>query len=201
LQSRDSVAEIVTSARCRLDMRSAILVTIVVITSARATAAPRLHGTLAVIDPDHAKLTLVVGTMSRVATGSVARVELPAGMKATALTVATEIDTASWSIAVAPETARTIYNELVAPRRDPAMLEYWSGREAILSVFPVRRDAPATVVIELVSDSVVYANDIPYLDVSVSLIAAPYRPLLGEIAGWEHHERSGDRWIRSGAVL
>ncbi len=138
--------------------------------SAAAAAAP--SGELQVIDPGHATLTLTLRSTSVEAAEVVAPIELPYGMVATRLRVsAAGADMRSTTVAAGE--GRGDYDAIVARLKDPALLELVGDRRATLHVYPVRRDAPATVVIELTARSLANAHELAYLDQATSLFAVP----------------------------
>jgi hypothetical protein len=142
-------------------------------TSAEASTLHLARGELKLTRTGHATLTIVVRSTSVEAREVVQAIELPVGMTATAVSVAIGESDPVTSIAFARDEARANYESVVAMIKDPALLEHDGARRAILSVFPVRRDVPATVIIELTATSLVTANQLAHLDEHTSLVAAP----------------------------
>lgn len=156
-------------------MRTPIIVSIVVVLAAGAHAATarRPHGELELVRTGHATLTFVFDSQSADDREVVQSIELPVGMTVTALSVAMGDAEPVRSFAFAKLDGRATYDRIVEQIRDPALLEYRGERRASLRVFPVRRGAPATVVLELTATSLVHASQLVHLDAHVSLLAAP----------------------------
>jgi hypothetical protein len=158
-------------------MRALIIAAIVIAASgAEASASSRSHGDLERIDNGHATLTFVFKSSSKDAREVIEAIELPVGMSATGLRISIEGSEAASAIAFAPKNGRDVYEGIVAQIKDPALLEYTGPNRATLRVFPVRRGAPATVVIELTATSLVNATELVHLGQRVSLLAAPRLP-------------------------
>jgi hypothetical protein len=145
----------------------------IIVFTASTAAASTLHHPVEVTDNGHSTITLILTSRSIEGREVVEPVEIPAGMTATALTVAIDGETLH-SFVADRKVARGQYDSTVALMKDPALLEYRDARHAVLRVFPVRRGAPAKVTIELTATSLAHANELTHLDVQVSLLADPY---------------------------
>ena len=93
---------------------------------------------------------------------------VPTGGKV-ARTTFTTVDEPTAASVFTPGGARTIYDRVVAEIKDPALLEWTSDGRVKLSVFPVRRDARATVTIALTTIDETGLH----VDRETSLMAAP----------------------------
>ena len=125
------------------------------------------------VDNGHATMTLAVTSQSREATEVAMPIELPVGMTATGISIAHSGSEPVHGFAFSVRDGRGRYEAIVQQIKDPALLEYDAAGHATLRVFPIRRDEPATVVIELTATSLVRANDLVHADEHVSLLAAP----------------------------
>lgn len=117
-------------------------------------------------------ITVVLSTTSDKPAEVVRDIELPPGMVATAmsLTMAGEHDE---SVLMSAGGAMSRYSWNVWRRRDPALLEYVDDQHAQLRVFPVLRDAPAVVVIDVVPKASASEQMVPYLGRFASLYCEP----------------------------
>jgi|HubBroStandDraft_6_1064221.scaffolds.fasta_scaffold91471_3 hypothetical protein len=173
-------------------MHTSIIAIILCVGGADASASHARRGELVVTGPGHATLTFVLHSASSEPSELVEPIELPVGMTATALHVSIDgVELRSTSLASGD--ARASYDDVVRRLKDPALLEYRSEGVAILRVFPIRRDTPATVVVELTARSLAEAAVLVHLDSHVSLFAMP-RVAPEAVADlyadyWPSHER------------
>jgi hypothetical protein len=146
-------------------MRIAITsVALVCASVAHASPYRDTHGVLERIDNGHATLTFVIRTESREPTEVAHVIELPVGMTPTSLSVSIGDGQPTTSTAFRPHAGKGWYDALVASRKDRALLEYVDPNRAALRVFPVRRGAHATVVVELTATPLAQANDLERLE-------------------------------------
>jgi hypothetical protein len=153
-------------------MRTTIIAILLFTTVAEASTLRRSRGELEVTDTGHATLTVVLKSSSIDGAEVVQEIDLPHGMTATGMSMAMGNELAV-SVVVSPTFGRATYDEIVREIKDPALLEYRGDGRAVLRVFPVRRDTPATVVIELTATSLVSAADLRHLGKMTSLLAVP----------------------------
>jgi len=125
--------------------------------------------TFTTVDETHSTLELVLSTTSRDGREVSLPISLPAGLLATGLSVSIGGDEPTAASVFTPGGARTIYDRVVAEIKDPALLEWTSDGRVKLSVFPVRRDARATVTIALTTIDETGLH----VDRETSLMAAP----------------------------
>ncbi len=122
--------------------------------------------------PGHITLTVVLATPSPDPTEVRRTIELPADMVAIAMSLEMAGEHGSSALMSAADALST-YSYKVWRIRDPALLEYVDAHHALLRVFPVRRDFPATVSIELAPRAEARENMVPYLGEWASLYAEP----------------------------
>jgi hypothetical protein len=126
------------------------------------------YNRLSPIDADHAKLRVVLATRSTEMREAWVAVAIPARFVVTGLSLsmtgAAEMPAHLQEVAGAHAT----YDRVVELIKDPALVEWIDDRHVMVHVFPVSRDASATVTLELASGS-----DQPHVDEHTSLLATP----------------------------
>lgn len=122
------------------------------------------------VDDDHAKLRVVLATRSRTASEVSVELAVPAGFVVTGMSLS--MTGAEPVVATAGTSAenRDDYEATVAAIKDPALLEWADARHVRLRVFPVTRDASATVTLELVARGRYIGTEV---DRQTSLLAIP----------------------------
>ncbi len=136
-------------------------------TAAQASTARRLER----FDDGHATLKVVLTTKEATAQELVVPIAVPAGMVVTGLSIRIGRDTPMIAQPLLASSARDVYDDVVAQLRDPALLEITRTGTMRLSVYPVTRDTPARVTIELTSMHTV--EGLARVDRVTSLVAVP----------------------------
>jgi hypothetical protein len=135
-------------------------------TAAQASTARRLER----FDDGHATLKVVLTTKEATAQELVVPIAVPAGMVVTGLSIRIGRDTPMIAQPLLASSARDVYDDVVAQLRDPALLEITRTGTMRLSVYPVTRDTPARVTIELTSMD---TEGVARVDRVTSLVAVP----------------------------
>ena len=124
---------------------------------------------LSPVDDDHAKLRLVLATTSKEAREVSVPITVPARFVVTGLSLSMTGEEPVIGAVRATTEARQQYDDVVAQIKDPAIVERIDDHHVMLRVFPVSRDAAATITLELT------ANDpnLTYVSKQSSLLAVP----------------------------
>jgi hypothetical protein len=154
-------------------MRIAIVAIMLVHTAAAAAThtAPGVRITydrISPIDADHAKLRIVLATISIDMREAWVVVPIPARFVVTGLSLSMTGAAEMPAHLQAVADAHATYDRVVALIKDPALVEWIDDRHVMVHVFPVTRDASATVTLELAAGS-----DQPHVDQDTSLLATP----------------------------
>jgi Vault protein inter-alpha-trypsin domain len=174
------IVETVTSVRCRTGMRITIVATILAVatTAAASRAKPEVmiakggtvtYHKLSRFDDDHSNLRLVLVTTSKEPREVSVPITVPAHFVVTGLTLSIAGQDPMLGELRATTEARQQYDDVVAQIKDPAIVERIDDHHVMVHVFPVSRDAAATIMLELT------ANDpsLPYVNKESSLVAVP----------------------------
>lgn len=124
---------------------------------------------LSPVDDDHAKLRLVLATTSKEVREVSVPITVPAHFVVTGLSLSMPgVDPVIASVRVKAD-ARERYDDVVAQIKDPAIVERIDDHHVMLRVFPVSRDAAATITLELTA----YDPNLTYVSKQSSLLAVP----------------------------
>jgi Vault protein inter-alpha-trypsin domain len=124
---------------------------------------------LSPVDDDHAKLRLVLATTSKEAREVSVPITVPARFVVTGLSLSMTGEEPMFGAVRATAEARQQYDDVVAQIKDPAIVERIDDHHVMLHVFPVSRDAAATITLELTA----YDPSLLYVSKQSSLVAVP----------------------------
>jgi len=124
---------------------------------------------LSPVDDDHARLRLVLATTSSELHEVSVPIAVPARFVVTGLSLSMPGEDPVLAVVRTKTEARQQYDDVVAQIRDPAILERIDDSHVMLRVFPVSRDAAATITLELTA----YDTNLTYVSQTASLLAVP----------------------------
>lgn len=150
---------------------------------ATATASASTAVRIAPRDRDHATMSFVLTTKSQSPEEIIVPVTIPDDMVITGLTIRIGREERLVARPLLPRYARRAYAEVVSELRDPALLEA-TDRGIQLSVFPITRNTPARVTLELTA--IDRLDGRPRLGPRTSFVAAPI--------AFEDYEPYADYW-------
>lgn len=153
-------------------MRTLPIAGLLLLTATAAEAST--HRRLERLDDGHAILKVVLTTRQTTAQELTVPIDVPAGMVVTGLSIRIGRDAPMIAQPLRASAARDVYDDVVAQLRDPALLEITKTGSMRLSVYPVTKDTPARVTIELTSERTI--EGLVRVDRETSLVAAPDGP-------------------------
>jgi hypothetical protein len=124
---------------------------------------------LSPVTNDHAMLRFVLATTSKEAREVSVPITVPVRFVVTGLSLSmTDAEPMVGAVRAITE-ARQQYDDIVAQIKDPAIVERIDDRHVMVHVFPVSRNAAATITLELAT----YDPTVPYVSKESSLVAVP----------------------------